>query len=1250
MKFRILISLVVSSLLAGSGWAQTANSTITGLISDASGAVVAEAPVEARNLDTSAVFRAVTTATGNYTLPVPVGPYEMTVTVNGFKQYRRGGLQLVANQVARIDVTLQVGAVSDSVTVTADASLLKTENPALVHNISVTQLQNLPILPVNGGGVSGFATAGLRDPFAMARLIPGVTYAASGSFIVNGNPNNTVNTMIEGQTSNLTRMAGTTTQMVQPSVDAVDQVAILTSNYAAEFGTAGGAVINVTMKSGTNQYHGSLYDYEVNEVLNSGQPYSGTKSRQRRRNPGGTFGGPVVIPHLYDGRGKTFFFFSYERFEEHSVIRSTAATVPLPEYRVGDFRKLITLQGNQMIRVGAQNYVDPQGRSYASGTLFDPASSHPVLCDKVAVPTANCTAGTTYQVRNPLLDNQLNPANFDDVSKKILALVPLPKGANADRGQPSSNYQNPWQNDWTTRLPSIKMDHNVTPSGRLSAYLQSVRYDAPLVFPQGAALGLPQPIDPGRGTSSRNYTGRLNYDFSVTPTLLMHFGVGYLQELIQLQGPVQDYNAETELGLRGAIVHKLFPNITTVNDPTLGGMTTLGVTTGLNSNLSSEYRPSMNFNSTWVRNNHTFKIGWDWRWEFFPNRSLTNTAGNYTLGAASTQQPALADQVVSQGNHGFAFASFLLGNATAININAPSSDRNQKWQTSLFVQDTWKLLPNLTVDYGLRWDFGTYTRELQGRSAIFGSAVANPSAGNHPGGSIFEATCNCKFARNYPYAVGPRAGLAYQITPKTVLRAGFGVVYNAAPIAVGTTFSQASSGQLGAGEWLFQLKDGRPASITPAWPDFRVNAGHANNAVLAAGQQPAAVDQNSGRPARQYQWSAGLQRELSKDLVVEVSYVANRGVWWAAPALSQWNALSQQDLARAGFQLGLASDGTLLNAFVSGALNNTAQRNRLNQLGVGLPYVGYPTNTQRVRDSIRPYPQYAGTLNATGAPLGKTWYDALQLTVTKRLSYGLTLNANYSYGKALNAMDSPDPFNRDLAKNLSPNDIPHQFQFAADYRLPRFRTGILGNRFISAILSEWGMGWYLQYQSAPLIARPASVSQQTPAVPLNNYLGYGPGPAQLKRDADGNYMSPWSVSWTDLSGTKRTDPIDINCHCFDPRTTLVLNRDAWESVPDGKWANDMSDLRFYRGIRLPNESFNLSRTFRVKERIVFTVRAEWQNIFNRLRLPQPAPSGFTSNPNTANGFYTGGFGTLTPTSGNGVSGMRSGTLIGRLTF
>ena len=151
-------------------------------------------------------------------------------------------------------------------------------------------------------------------------------------------------------------------------------------------------------------------------------------------------------------------------------------------------------------------------------------------------------------------------------------------------------------------------------------------------------------------------------------------------------------------------------------------------------------------------------------------------------------------------------------------------------------------------------------------------------------------------------------------------------------------------------------------------------------------------------------------------------------------------------------------------------------------------------------------------------------------------------------------MSSPDIFNRSLGKNLSVNDLPHQFRFSAEYRTPRVKSGnsILSNKVVSNVLSDWTVGAYLQYQSAAILARPNSAG----LLPISNFLGRGPGPAQLKTGADGNPMNPWSVDWTDYSGVHHTDPIDINCHCFDPTKTVVLNPNAWTNVPDGQWAND----------------------------------------------------------------------------------------------
>ena len=293
---------------------------------------------------------------------------------------------------------------------------------------------------------------------------------------------------------------------------------------------------------------------------------------------------------------------------------------------------------------------------------------------------------------------------------------------------------------------------------------------------------------------------------------------------------------------------------------------------------------------------------------------------------------------------------------------------------------------------------------------------------------------------------------------------------------------------------------------------------------------------------------------------------------------------------------------------------------------------------------------------STGAPLGKNWYDGLQTKFTKRFSHGLTANANYTWSKTLALTATPDPFNRNLGKNLSPYDVPQQFRVSAQYEVPRFHSGIWGNKVVSSIVSGWGTGWYLNYQSASLVGLPTSSG----AAPISNILGYGPGPAQLIPG-----MSPWSVDWTDNSGNHHTDPLDINCHCFDVTKTVVLNPKAFTNVPDGQFGANQASIRGFRGFRFPAENANFSRTFRIKERYTLQVRAEFTNIFNRVQYTVVGGPAVTSQTNAINlgnfttapttfttgnnkGLYSGGFGTIVPET-NAV-GMRAGTIVARITF
>ena len=223
-----------------------------------------------------------------------------------------------------------------------------------------------------------------------------------------------------------------------------------------------------------------------------------------------------------------------------------------------------------------------------------------------------------------------------------------------------------------------------------------------------------------------------------------------------------------------------------------------------------------------------------------------------------------------------------------------------KSQTGLFFQDTWKVSRKLTLDYGVRWDYGTYTSEQYGRNSSIGLAVPNPSASGRLGANQYEAICKCNFATNYPYAIGPRLGVAYQIDRKTVLRAGWGVVYNTTSTSSGATSASAASTTFtpNSGQITGLFKDGMPASVHAVWPSFDPAAGQGVGSVVA---MPTLLDQNAGRPARLLQWNIGLQREINRNLVVEASYVGNRGVWWTASGLAPLNALSQDTLKAYGF-------------------------------------------------------------------------------------------------------------------------------------------------------------------------------------------------------------------------------------------------------------------------------------------------------------------------------------------------------------
>ena len=1226
---RQLLTTCVFLCAAGLAFAQTDRGTITGTVSDPAGAVVANAAIEARHIETGTVYPTVSTATGNYTIAqLPVGAYEVTVTVPGFKKYVRSGFTVQVAATLRIDITLEVGAATESVTVQAEAALLKTESGELSHNVSTDTVDNLPIL---GIGSSMAGSSAIRNPQAVAYLLPGAYVAPNAQMRVNGAPGNTASYRLEGQDASNGQVPATQAQ-VQPSVDAIQEVTIQTSNFAAEYGLVGGGFFNYTMKSGTNQLHGSVYDYFVNEAFNANTPWVNAKPTARRNDYGFTVGGPVYLPKIYNGKDKTFFFFNWEQYRETEIINNILDTVPTALYRAGDFSQALTgkILGN-----------DPLQRSSPEGGIYDPNTQR--------------TVGSQV-IRDQFPNNQIPAFRFDPVALRIQALIPNPnQGAGV-----INNAIFPFPSTRITSIPAFKIDHSVGSRMKFSYYWSETKTDSQYSPTLGGADGLPEPISGEIGTFIKGRVQRGNFDYTVTPTVLFHFGIGYQTDHFTDDAVTTNFNPAQALGLNGIPVNRLFPFMTGLCPPGTsngtvtstcggqGGMKVMGPTTNRHPLLYE--KPTANTSVTWVHGNHTYKAGGELRIESNSSTLYASTDGQFTFSPNETGLPYLQSSSLSGGTVGFAYASFLLGLVDAVKIAPIDNMKMGKHAVGVFLQDTWKITRKLTLDYGIRYDYQTYLKEGQGRFAQFAPNIPNPSAGGLPGAVEFEGygpgRCNCNFANNYPYAIGPRLGVAYQITPKTVFRGGWGIVYGGTGDSNGSTAGGLSIPNAvlapSFGEPAMTLAGGVPFAPLP-FPNYDV--GQFPQAGYATTQAPNVwYDQNAGRPARQMQWSLGLQRELARDLVVEANYVANRGVWWNAPGLVDVNALSPQRIAAAGLNLNNPTDVALLSSRLNSS--TAAARGFSNP-----PFAGFPL-TATVAQSLRPFPQFS-SITALWAPDGNTWYDSLQAKATKRFSHGLQFSAVFTWSKQLStaapsnvtvpgtgAQAVSDVFNRSLNKYLSPYDQPLSFSIAASYTVPTLHT----NKIASWIARDWQINTLLGYASGLPILAPIAQNN------LNNVLMRN----SLNAAGTANAFSPNIGYANRVSGVSPFSE-DLNCHCFDPNKVLVLNPAAWSQPGPGQWGTGAAYYSDYRFERRPNENLGFGRLFRIKERYELNLRAEFNNIFNRAEMPNPTSTNALAARVFNNGVPTAGFGfiatantgivtnTQTPTS-------RQGTVVARFRF
>ncbi len=1197
--------------LAGVVWGQSDRGTVTGTVADPAGAVVPNAPIEAKNSETGAVFQAASSDTGNFTLAqLPVGNYELSVAVAGFKKYVRQNVIVGVAQTVRVDIVLEVGAATEAVTVTEQSSLLKTESGELSTTVQAQRMVDMGALGIGG---TNSTSQGLRTYLAEIVLVPGASAPGSGFIFgvrVNGSPNGTQRTVIDGADS--TNQINSVQAGTGASMDAMQETAIQTSNFAAEFGQVGGGLFNVTMKSGTNQYHGVGYDYLVNEAFNASTPFTNALPRTRRNDYGFNLGGPVWIPKVYNGKDKTFFFYNREQYREFYVVNDTAITVPTAAYRAGNFATAITNRS-------AGN--DPLGRAMLEGMIFDPKSQRTV---------------NGQQIRDQFVNNAIPFAQQDKVALAIQALIPNPTNATAT----ALNYLPSFPNDRVTTNESVKIDHQLTPkikvSGTWLTNATSTQYSQSL----NASEGLPALITQTRGSFSRSMNWRFNLDYTLSPTMLLHVGIGSLQYLLDDHSPTTNFQDST-IGLAGVPnPGGRFPSISglcaTGAAPACagtGGMANMGPTVaGLSAqSLTKQFTPTYGTNLTWVKGNHTYKFGGELRTFGYPFHNLSSTNGSFAFSTNQTAQPYAQSSTVQNVTLGFPYASFLLGLVNNGVVNPPADLKTGKQFWGFYAQDSWKITRRLTLDYGLRYDYDTYPREQYGRMPTASLAVPNPTAGGHPGGVIYEATCNCKFASNYPYALGPRVGVAYQITSKLVFRGGIAIAYDGTATAATGTNSASANNAFQApafGDGAMKLDQGVPAGYLLPWPNFSPGAYPNPNFPGNLNGPTSIVDQNAGRPARQIQWSAGVQYGITRNTVVEASYVGNRGAWWLSSVLDNYNALSVNALTAAGLDVNSAADRAILRA----QIGSTAAGRFQNKL----PYAGFPL-TSTVAQSLRPFPQFTSGLGPLWAPQGRTWYDSLQSKVTQRLWHGLEAAYAFTWAKELQLGTEGgtinDVFNRSQNKTISGFSRPLVSTISINYRTP----APAGNKIVSQALRDWAFGTILTYASGTPILAPTSTNNLSTLLFRSTYYSRDPGqPLFLK---------------------------DLNCHCIDPTKDLVLNPKAWVNPTDGQWGAAAPYYNDYRYQRRPSESMSVGRVFQFGTEahpMKVTVRMNFTNIFNRLEMSNPggSPSTPTTTGNVqgvpactgVNKCITGGFGAINFASGATFLPARQGTLEMRFSF
>lgn len=1006
-------TLVLSLLLVGSSslWAQSAR--ITGIVTDTSEAVMGGVEITVTNVATGSSRRATTNEQGNYSVPfLQPGQYRISALAPGFKPLSRDGINLVVDQVARIDIRMEVGQVTEAIEVVGDPVMVDSSNATLGV---VVENRRVVDLPLNG-----------RNALALVMLTPAVIsqagptnsgFANRGTALsnvsINGGPPVFNNYVLDGGNNNQAQQSDIN---VQPAVDAVEEFKVQHNTMSAEYGFTAGGVVNIVTKSGTNEFHGTLYHFLRNDKLDARNTFATVRAPFRYNQYGGSLGGPVEIPKLYSGRNRTFFFTNPEEWR-YRRYANPIIRVPTAQERAGDFSELRTTAG-------------------ALIPVFDPASTR-----------AN-PAGSGF-VRDPFVGNRIPDSRIDRVSRNVLDFYPLPNRTPTDPFTNANNYLSNIDENQSMRQWTTKIDHRISDRNSMFGRYTYYRHRT-----DGGVGGSPYP-DPlvrQRIDSFETHNFILNDTHTINASTINEFRAGIARSRFPFRSASFGQNMPQKLGLPDSVPPDSFPNIS-------NGMTGFGTFFG---GLRGTYILQVFDMLTMTRGSHTIKFGGEWRKINANNLNAANPSGIYNFAAGLTGNPQ------RPAGTGFGFATFLSGAVSNATVTRFLGAANLGQSYSGFIQDDWKVTRRLTLNLGLRYDYQKWPIDRYDGISNFNIHAVNPE-NNLLGrmeyaGLDFGRSVRNPDRRNW----GPRFGFALDVTGqgRTVLRGGYSIFY---PQIVNTSFFGSTAGFAtvatqyqppgnNANFPAFQFQNGLPfAPTAPLGPRLGPSG--------FLGQNVSHEEATSRVPMSQ-QWGMSLQH-LMKGWRVELSYTANLVSRMAASPYS-WNQLDPQFLT-----LGLALQDRVANPYagmVPGALGG-ATITRQQSL---LPFPYY--NNVNILNPTLGNSNYHAMLVSVERRLANGFTVLLSYTNGKLISDSINTTAIGSEQQGSTGYQN-GKFDRRAERSVDPTDVSQRIVISGLYELP-FGQGkaISSSRpFVNKLIGGWQLNLINTMQTGqPLLVRGAN--------------------------------------------------------------------------------------------------------------------------------------------------------------------------------